>query len=99
MNEAICEWKNEFILQDHRHTEFHKLYNFFAQNVIKMPNKVINSTLIKSITKNGNSFALKYATQTETWNRTYLTQSVKDDFSNAIEKADVPANAASATLA
>ena len=64
-----------------------------------MPNNVVNSTLIKQITKNGKSFALKYATQTETWTRTNLAQSVKDDFSKVIEKADVPANAASATLA
>lgn len=64
-----------------------------------MPNKVFNSTLIQQITKNGKTLALKYATQTETWTRTYLAQSVKDDFSETIGKADVPANAASAILA
>lgn len=67
--------------------------------VIEMPNNVVNSALIKQITKNGKNLALKYATQTETWTRTYLAQSVKDDFSRVIEKADVPAKAATATLA
>ena len=61
-----------------------------------MPNKVVDSALIKQTTKNGKGFALKYATQTETWTR---TQSVKVDFSKAIEKDDVPASAASGTLA
>ena len=64
-----------------------------------MPNNVVNSTLIKQITKNGKNFTLKYATQTDTWTRTYLAQSVKDDFSRVIETADIPAKAASATLA
>jgi len=64
-----------------------------------MSNKVINSALIKNITKNGKNLGLKYATKTDTWTRPVLAQSVKDGFSKAIEKADVPANAASAILA
>lgn len=64
-----------------------------------MPNKIISSALIKNITKNGKNLTLKYATKTDTWNRPVLAQSVKNDFSKAIEKANVPTDAATAILA
>jgi hypothetical protein len=64
-----------------------------------MPNKVINSALINSITNGGRSIALRYATKTDNWVRPVLGQSVKDDFTKAMEKADVPAKATTAILA
>lgn len=64
-----------------------------------MPNKVINSALIKNITNSGRSITVKYATKTDNWTRPVLDQSVKDDFSKAVEKADVPAKATTAILA
>lgn len=64
-----------------------------------MPNKVINSALIKSITNGGRSITVKYATKTDNWTRPVLAQSVKDDFSKAMTKADVPAKATTAILA
>lgn len=64
-----------------------------------MPNKVLESALIKYVFTGGRKVALKYATKTENWTRPVLAQSVKDDFGNAIEKADVPAEATTAILA
>lgn len=64
-----------------------------------MPNNVINSALIKSITNAGRSITLKYATKTDNWNRPVLGQKVKNDFAKAMEKADVPAKATTAILA
>lgn len=64
-----------------------------------MLNNVVNSILIKQITKNDKNLALKYAIQTEIWTCIYLMQSVKNDFSRVIEKIDVSAKAATATLA
>jgi hypothetical protein len=64
-----------------------------------MPNKVINSTFIKNISNSGRSIAVKFATKTDSWTRPILAQSVKEDFSKAMEKADVPAKATTAILA
>lgn len=64
-----------------------------------MPNKIISSALIENITKNGKNLTLKYATKTDTWTRPVLAQSVKQDFSKAIQKANVPTNASTAILA
>lgn len=64
-----------------------------------MSNQIINSALIKNITNGGRTITLKYATKTDTWTRPMLGQSVKDDFSKAMEKADVPAKATTAILA
>jgi hypothetical protein len=54
-----------------------------------MSNQIINSALIKNITNGGRVVTLKYATKTDTWTRPMLGQSVKDDFSKAMKKADV----------
>lgn len=62
-------------------------------------NKIISSQLIKTITNSGKSITLKYATKTDAWDRNYLAQSVQDDFSKAMENADVPAGATTAILA
>jgi hypothetical protein len=64
-----------------------------------MVNKVLEASVIKTIMNSGRSVTLKYATKTETWTRPTLAQSVKDGFSKAMEKADVPANAESAIMA
>lgn len=64
-----------------------------------MPNKIISSALVKNITKNGKNLTLKYATKTDKWTRPVLAQSVKNDFSKAVEKANVPTDAATAILA
>ena len=64
-----------------------------------MSNKIISSAPIKNITKNGKTLTLKYATKTDTWYRPVLGQSVVKDFSNAVQNADVPTNAATAILA
>ncbi len=64
-----------------------------------MPNKIINRAPIKNITTNGKSISIKYATKTESWSRPVMAQSVKENFSKATEKTDVPENAAAAILA
>jgi hypothetical protein len=64
-----------------------------------MANKVINTAFIESIVNGGKSVNLKYATKTDTWSRPFLAQSVKEDFSKAMKKADIPATATTAILA
>ncbi|EDN08735.1 hypothetical protein I7I51_00385 [Histoplasma capsulatum] len=60
---------------------------------------ILNSLLIKTIVKNGKNLDVKYATRTTAWARLLLAKNVQQDFVKAIEKADVPEGAASATLA
>lgn len=55
--------------------------------------------MIKNITKNGKKLTLKYSTRTEKWTRPVLAHSVKQEFSKAVQKANVPKNAATAILA
>lgn len=63
------------------------------------PNKILSSQAIKTVANSGKNIMVKYATKTETWDRSYLASSVQDDFSKAIEKADIPAGATVAILA
>jgi hypothetical protein len=63
------------------------------------PNKIFKSAFIKNVIKNGKPLAVEYATETTSWRRTLLAQSVQEDFSQAVEKSDVPAGAAHAILA
>jgi hypothetical protein len=60
--------------------------------------KILSSTAIKTIQKAGKDIALKYATKTEAWQRTYLATSEQDKFSAAMEKTDVPSNTATVIL-
>lgn len=60
--------------------------------------KVLSSAVIKTIQKSGKDIALKYATMTETWQRTYLAPSEQDKFCDAMEKTDVPSTTAVAIL-
>ena len=54
--------------------------------------------MIKSIMNGGRSITLKYATETDTWKRITLSSDIKDGFTKAMEKADVPEHAAAAIL-
>lgn len=63
-----------------------------------MSEKIISSSVIKTVVNNGKNLTLEYATETEAWKRSQLAQSVKDGFSKAMEKADVPDTAASAIM-
>ncbi|AEO54495.1 hypothetical protein MYCTH_2297126 [Thermothelomyces thermophilus ATCC 42464] len=50
-----------------------------------------SSSLIKHITRDGRTIALKYATQTDAWNRSYLSSDVAEKFVKAVEnKAYIP---------
>lgn len=63
-------------------------------------NKVISSKVIKTVTAGGKAIQVKYATKTSTWERSFLAQSVQDEFCDALKKVnDVPAGAAIAILA
>jgi len=62
-------------------------------------NKIIASQLIKNINKAGKDIAVKYATKTEAWDRTFLAPQVQEQFTKVIEKANVPSNATTAVLA
>ncbi|OBT39073.1 hypothetical protein VE00_09918 [Pseudogymnoascus sp. WSF 3629] len=62
-------------------------------------NKILSSQAIKTVANNGKNIMVKYATKTETWDRSYLASSIQDDFSKAVEKADIPAGATVAILA
>ena len=62
-------------------------------------NKIISSQLIKTVANSGKNIKVKYATKTDTWDRSYLASSVQDDFSKAIEKTDIPNSATIAILA
>jgi hypothetical protein len=65
----------------------------------KMPNKVISSSTIKTISNGGRQITLQYATKTDTWNRYNLATDVQQKFAKAMEKADVPAGATTAIMA
>ncbi|EDN99977.1 predicted protein [Sclerotinia sclerotiorum 1980 UF-70] len=60
------------------------------------PKKGIFSQVIKDLVNRGKNVTVKYATKIETWDRAYLAGSVQEDFSKAIEKADIPAGATTA---
>ena len=64
------------------------------------PNKIISSQLIRTVANHGKNIKVKYATKTESWDRTFLASSVQEDFSKAIEKTDdIPSGATTAILA
>ena len=63
-----------------------------------MASKVISSSIIKTIMNGGQSIALKYATETDTWKRYYLSSDVQEKFTKAMEKADVPTGATTAIM-
>lgn len=63
-----------------------------------MPNKVISSSTIKTIVNGGRSITLKYATETETWRRLYLSSDVQEKFTKAMEKTNVPSGATTAIM-
>jgi len=48
--------------------------------------------------RSGKDIALKYATKTEAWQRTYLATNEQEKFSAAMEKTDVPSNTATIIL-
>jgi hypothetical protein len=66
--------------------------------------KVLGTELLKKITNsstvtNGSKvITLKWTTWTLAWKRSFLAESVKDDFCKAMEKADIPSNATTAIL-
>jgi hypothetical protein len=64
-------------------------------------NRVINDLVYKTILHGGKKLEVAFAIKTTAWDRKpeLLAPAVKDDFSKAIEKADVPAGAAKVTLA
>ncbi|KAG4438607.1 hypothetical protein IFR05_005931 [Cadophora sp. M221] len=62
-------------------------------------NKIIPNQFVKTVANRGKTIEVKFATKTETWDRSYLASGVQDDFSKAIEKADIPAGATVAVLA
>jgi hypothetical protein len=64
-----------------------------------MPNKVISSSTIKTISTGGRQITLQYATKTDTWNRYNLAKDVQQKFANAMENADVPPGATTAIMA
>ncbi|KAI7229211.1 hypothetical protein KC357_g8877 [Hortaea werneckii] len=64
-----------------------------------MPNKVISSSTIKTISNGGRQITLQYATKTDTWNRYNLASEVQQKFAKAMEKADIPAGATTAIMA
>ena len=49
--------------------------------------------------KGGRRLSVEYATKTDAWSRIYLAESVKTGFVEAVENAEVPANATKAVLA
>jgi hypothetical protein len=64
-----------------------------------MANKVISTAVIGQVINAGKTVKIGYATKTDTWIRSHLSQGVQDEFKKALEKANIPANAASATMA
>jgi hypothetical protein len=62
-------------------------------------NRIFSSQLIRTVSASGKVVKVKYTTQTESWDRTYLATHVQDDFSNAVEKTDIPEGATVAILA
>ncbi|KAK0627074.1 hypothetical protein B0T14DRAFT_562920 [Immersiella caudata] len=60
--------------------------------------KVISSSTIKTIVNGGRSITLKYATETDTWKRYYLSVDVQEKFTKAMEKTDVPTGATTAIM-
>ena len=63
-----------------------------------MANKVIASNTIKTIINGGRTITLKYATETDAWKRYSLATDVQENFTKAMEKADVPAGATTAIM-
>ncbi|KAF1937745.1 hypothetical protein EJ02DRAFT_385082 [Clathrospora elynae] len=61
-------------------------------------NKVVSSSFIKKVANGGRSIDVKFATKTDAWKRTQLSQEVKDAFADAVQKADVPTGATAAVL-
>lgn len=58
-----------------------------------MPLTIKAASLIKNITRDGRIIAIKYATQTDAWNRPYLSSDVEEKFVKAVEKkAFIPSN-------
>lgn len=64
-----------------------------------MPNKVISSSAIKTISNGGRQITLQYATKTDTWNRYNLATDVQQKFAKAMETAEVPPGATTAIMA
>jgi hypothetical protein len=61
---------------------------------------VKTSTLIKTITRDGRIIAVKHATQTDAWNRFYLSPDIKEKFVKAVEnKAYIPSRVAEIIMA
>ncbi|KAI1163242.1 hypothetical protein F5B18DRAFT_322741 [Nemania serpens] len=51
------------------------------------------TSFIKTISRDGWTIALKYATKTDAWNRSYLSPDVEDKFVKGVEnKAYIPSN-------
>jgi len=63
-----------------------------------MPNKVVSSSTIKTIVNSGRAITLKYATETKSWKRIYLSPDVQENFSKAMEKTNVPNGATTAIM-
>lgn len=61
-----------------------------------MANKVISSSIIKTIINGGRSITFKYKVETDSRKRYTLALGVQDKFVKAIEKADVPSGAMTA---
>ncbi|KAL5432747.1 hypothetical protein PMIN06_011907 [Paraphaeosphaeria minitans] len=63
-------------------------------------NKVISSKVIKTFNVGGKAIQVQYATETSTWECSFLAQGVQDEPCEALKKArDVPAGAPIAILA
>lgn len=64
-----------------------------------MTNPVKSAAPIKSIvTTAGKAVMLKFATETDTWSRPFLSPDAQEGFSKAMEKADLPAGATTAIM-
>ena len=64
-----------------------------------MPNTVIDSALIKTLSKGGRQIKVMFASETSDWRRTFLSPGVRDGFVKALEKAEIPAGATEAIMA
>lgn len=51
-----------------------------------MANRVVSSATIKTIVSNGQPVLVKYATETSSWKRPYLSADTQEKFVKAIEK-------------
>ncbi|KAM3416193.1 hypothetical protein BST61_g7799 [Cercospora zeina] len=68
-------------------------------DVVIMPNNVITSNLIKTISKGGRQIKVMFASETTNWRRTFLSSDVRENFVQALEKAEIPAGATKAIMA